>query len=71
MTNSMKIAVKAAKNYKETIPEVVHNKIKMVEYEANVEHGFISNEKKKFEFHNWVEDPSNTSTKETLIQCTI
>ena len=39
----MKIAVKIEKNYKETILEMVHNKIKMVEYESNVEHGFISN----------------------------
>ena len=39
----MKIAVKTTNNYKETILEVVHNKIKMAEDEANVEYGFISN----------------------------
>ena len=67
----MKIVVKVENNYKETIPEVVHNKIKMVEYEANVEHGFISNENNFVELQNWVKYPRYTSTKETLFQCTI
>ena len=44
----MKIMVKEANNYKETIPKVAHNKIKMDEDESNVEHGFIRNEKSFF-----------------------